>query len=169
MIKVKCYRCEKCGRPINHRGNCLKCNLVKEYERVSAENLNVPGFTDILVDEILKIESIDHKALQAKIRNILKRLGCIVELEKKIKARRNGRIDLFATKDNFSIGIEIDHSSMRLRSIDKLNTLRPDLAIFVLKSQRINKRNLYLRRGLIKVNSLVVCLAQKRTKKLGII
>ena len=42
---------------------------------------------------------------------------------------------MFARKGNYSIGIEVDHSLIRKKS-KKLNALKPDLAIFLLKAKK---------------------------------
>ena len=33
MNNSKKYHCQKCGRPIKHKGNCLKCNLIIKRQR----------------------------------------------------------------------------------------------------------------------------------------
>lgn len=30
---LKKYKCKNCGRPINHKGNCLSCNAIAKYKR----------------------------------------------------------------------------------------------------------------------------------------
>lgn len=152
------YNCQLCNKPINHKGNCLRCNLRVKRER--------DNFISHLLKKILNIESVEHKKIQIEIKNILSKAGYYVELEKKVKAERNGRIDLFAVKNDFSLGIEIDVASPRLRSIDKLNTLRPNLAIFILKSRNVNTKKNKSRLGLIKVKSLVIHLSGKRVQSL---
>jgi len=156
MKESKNYKCENCGRPINHKGKCLKCNSVIKHERNC--------FINYLLNKILNIEILSHEKIQIGIKDILTKAGYYVELEKKIRAKRNGRIDLFAIKNNFSLGIEIDHSSPRLKSIDKLNTIKPSLSIFLLKSKKINYRRLYPRLSLIKVKSLLVHLPKRQVK-----
>ena len=102
-----------------------------------------------------------------QLQRIFKNLGYFVELERKIKAKRPGRIDLFAKKDNFLVGIEIDHSLIRLKSIDKLNALKPNLAIFVLRSKNIKAEKNEQRLKLITVNSLLINLADGSIRKLN--
>jgi len=41
-------------------------------------------------------------------------------LEKKVWAGREGKVNVFARKGNYSIGIEFDHSKIRKKSIEKL-------------------------------------------------
>ena len=159
MANDKKYRCEKCGRPINHKGNCLRCNLIEK--RRKEDNLGLS------IEEILKIKTLDHKEIQLQLQSIFRSLGYFVELEKKIQAKRPGRIDLFARKGNFSVGIEVDHSVLRLKSIDKLNALRPSLAIFILKSKNINIKKLESRTNLIRVKSLLVYLVEGKIKNLN--
>lgn len=159
MANDKKYRCEKCGRPINHKGNCLRCNLIEK--RHKEDNLGLP------IEEILKIKTLDHKEVQLQLQSIFKSQGYFVELEKKVRARRPGKIDVYAKKNNFSVGVEIDHSTIRLKSIDKLNTLRPNLAIFILKSRNVNTKKNKSRLGLIKVKSLVIYLSKRKVQSLS--
>ena len=85
-----------------------------------------------LIENLLNVRATDHRKIQEEIRRNLEELGYEVKLEKKIWAEREGKVDVFARKGNYSIGIEIDHSQIRKKSIDKLNALKPDLAIFLL-------------------------------------
>ena len=80
----------------------------------------------ILLENLLKVEATDHREIQEEIRKNLRSLGYYVKLEKKIWARREGKVDVFARKDNYSIGIEVDHSQIRKKSIEKLNALKPE-------------------------------------------
>ena len=52
---------------------------------------------------------------------------------------------MFTKKDNYSIGIEVEHSQIRKKSIEKLNALKPDLAIFLLKAKKFNRKATYQR------------------------
>ena len=164
MANDKKFRCKKCGRPIIHKGNCLRCNLIAKREKDKKIIAKTSNTVSVLLSQILRIDSTGHKEIQLQLQNIFKNSGYFVELEKKIKAKRRGRIDLFAKKDNFSVGIEIDHSVLRWKSIDKLNTLRPNLAIFILKSRNINIDELELRTNLIRVKSLLVYLVERKIK-----
>ncbi|GAH10807.1 unnamed protein product, partial [marine sediment metagenome] len=76
---------------------------------------------------------------------------------------------MFARKDNYSIGIEVDHSQIRKKSIEKLNDLKPDLAIFLLKGKKINRKGNYLRSKQIRVNSLLIHLPKKKVQKIPIV
>ncbi|MGB3345776.1 MAG: replication-relaxation family protein [Candidatus Humimicrobiia bacterium] len=76
---------------------------------------------------------------------------------------------MFTKKDNYSIGIEVDHSQIRKKSIKKLNALKPDLAIFLLKAKKINRKANYLRSKLIKVNSLLIHLPKKEVQKIPVV
>jgi hypothetical protein len=120
-----------------------------------------------LIENLLKVEATDHRKIQEEIQRNLRNLGYDVELEKKIWAGRKGKIDVFAQKGNFSVGIEVDHSQIRKKSIEKLNTLNPTLAIFLLKARNINRKATYSRAKLIRVNSLLVHLPEKRVEKIG--
>jgi hypothetical protein len=120
-----------------------------------------------LIENLLKVQATDHREIQEEIRRNLEELGYEVELEKKIWAGRKGKIDVFAQKGDFSVGIEIDHSQLRKKSIDKLNELNPTLAIFLLKAKKINRKATYSRAKLIRVNSLLVHLPEKKVEKIG--
>jgi len=76
---------------------------------------------------------------------------------------------VFAKKDNYSLGIEVDHSLIRKKSIKKLNALKPDFVIFLLKSKKINRKGNYLESKLIKVNSLLIRLLKKKVQKIPIV
>ena len=52
---------------------------------------------------------------------------------------------MFIRKDNYLIGIEIDHSQIRKKSIEKLNVLKPDLAFFLFKGKKIKRKATYQR------------------------
>jgi len=120
-----------------------------------------------LIQNLLSVKATDHREIQEEIRKNLRSLGYYVELEKKIWAGRQGKIDAFASKGNFSVGIEIDHSQIRKKSIEKLNELKPSLAIFLLKGKNINRTATYSRAKLIRVNSLLVHLPAKKVEKIG--
>ena len=120
-----------------------------------------------LIENLLKVEATDHRKIQEEIQENFRRLGYEVKLEKKIWAGREGKIDVFAQKGNFTVGLEVDHSQLRKKSIEKLNTLKPSLAIFLLKARNINRKATYSRAKLIKVNSLLVHLPEKRVEKIG--
>jgi len=122
---------------------------------------------DSLIENLLKIEATDHRKIQEEIQKNLKNLGYEVKLEKKIWAGREGKVDVFARKGNFSVGIEIDHSQLRKKSIEKLNTLKPTLAIFLLKARKINYKEIYSRARSIRVKALLIHLARKRINRLG--
>jgi len=164
---VKKHRCKKCGRPIKHKGNCLRCNLIAKKEKDKKIIAKRSNTVSVSLKQILRINSTDHKEIQLQLQTIFKNLGYFVELEKKIWAKRPGKIDLFAKKDSFSVGIEIDHSVVRWKSIDKLNMLRPNLAIFILKSRNVNIDELESRRNLIRVKSVLVYLAERKIKNLN--
>ena len=127
------------------------------------------GDKGLLLENILKIEATNHREIQEQIRRNLRSLGYYVKLEKKIWAGREGKVDVFAKKGNYSIGIEVDHSLIRKKSIEKLNALKPDLVIFLLKGKKINRKGNYLRSKLIKVNSLLIHLPKKKVQKIPIV
>jgi hypothetical protein len=65
-------------------------------------------------------------------------LGYEARTEKEVWRNRKGRIDVFARKGSYSVGIEVDDCSIRMNSIEKLNALQPSLAVFVLKGHKYN-------------------------------
>lgn len=79
---------------------------------------------------------LSHKEIQNFIANILEENGYKVEIEKGVMAKRHGYIDLVAQKEDYLIGLEIDHRTIRKKSIDKINHLDPNLGIFILKSKK---------------------------------
>jgi DNA-binding HxlR family transcriptional regulator len=123
----------------------------------------------LILENLFKVEADDHREIQEQIRKNLRSLGYYVKLEKKVWTGREGKVDVFARKDNYSIGIEVDHSLIRKKSIEKLNALKPDLAIFLLKGKKINRKANYLRSKLIRVNSLLVHLPKKKVQKIPIV
>lgn len=124
---------------------------------------------NFLVENLLKVKATSHQKIQEEIKRNLERLGYEVTLEKKIWAGgRNGKIDVFAEKGNYTIGLEVDHCQMRNKSIKKLNTLKPNLAIFFLKAKNINKEGICLRSKQIMVNSILVYLVSKKFEKIEV-
>ena len=97
----------------------------------------------LLLKNLLKIEVTDHREIQEEIRKNLRSLGYYVKLEKKVWTGREGKVDVFARKDNYSIGIEVDHSQIRKKSIKKLNALRTDLTIFAIFTSHIEYRTVW--------------------------
>lgn len=122
---------------------------------------------DFLIKNLLQVKSTNHRKIQEEIKRNLEKLGYEVKLEKKIWAGREGKIDVFAQKGNYTMGLEVDHSQMRNKSIEKLNALKPNLAIFLLKAKRINWKAIYSRSKQIRVNSMLVHLASKKVEKIG--
>lgn len=113
----------------------------------------------------MKIEPAGHSEIQKQIKSMLESFGYSVKTEKQVDRNKNeGRIDVFAKKNNYWVGIEIDHSSIRLNSIDKLNALRPDLAVFILKARKIGYKKNYLKTGLLRVKSVIIHLHSKKIK-----
>ena len=124
---------------------------------------------DSLIKNILDVRATDHRKIQEAIRRNLRALGYYVKLEKRIWVGRKGKIDVFARKDNYTIGLEVEHSTIRKKSIEKLNALKPSLAIFLLKGKNFNRKGNYLRSKLIKVNSLLIHLPTKKIQKVPVI
>jgi len=119
---------------------------------------------EFLIIDLLKIKTADHSKIQAWIKRYFYNLGYYSRTEKEVWRDRKGRIDVFAQKGSYTGGIEIDHSSIRLNSIEKLNSLKPSLAVFVLKGRTFNWEKTYSRFKLLKVESLVIHLQSGRYK-----
>jgi hypothetical protein len=83
-----------------------------------------------LVENFLKIKTADHTKIQAWIKRYFYDLGYYSRTEKEVWRNRKGRIDVFAQKGNYTVGIEVDHGSIRLNSIEKLNSLKPSLDLY---------------------------------------
>ena len=70
----------------------------------------------LLLENLLEVEATDHREIQEEIRKNLRSLEYYVKLEKKVWSGREGKVDAFARKGNYSIGIEVDHSQIRKKS-----------------------------------------------------
>jgi Holliday junction resolvase-like predicted endonuclease len=53
------------------------------------------------------------------------RSGYEARTEKEVWRNRKGRIDVFAQKGSYTVGIEVDDCSIRMNSIEKINALKP--------------------------------------------
>jgi hypothetical protein len=111
---------------------------------------------DFLVEDLLRIKTVDHSKIQAWIKRYFYDLGFYSRTEKEAWRNRKGRIDVFAQKGNYTVGVEVDHGSIRLNSIEKLNALKPSLAVFVLKGSKFNWKKTYSRFKLLEIKSLIV-------------
>ena len=112
-----------------------------------------------LVEDLLKIHTPHHSQIQWLIMRYFSRSGYEARTEKEVWRNRKGRIDVFAQKGNYSVGIEVDDCSIRMNSIEKLNALKPSLAVFVLKGHKYNWKKTYARFKYLKVKSLIKMLA----------
>jgi hypothetical protein len=83
-----------------------------------------------LVEDLLKIHTPHHSQIQWLIMRYFSRSGYEARTEKEVWRNRKGRIDVFAKKGSYSVGIEVDDCSIRMNSIEKLNALKPSLAVF---------------------------------------
>jgi len=119
---------------------------------------------DSLIKDLLTIKTADHSKIQVWIKRYFYDLGYYSRTEKEVWRDRKGRIDVFAQRGGYAVGIEIDHSSIRLNSIEKLNALKPSLAVFVLKGRTFNWEKTYSRFKLLKVKSLIIHLQSGRYK-----
>lgn len=109
-----------------------------------------------LVEDLLKIHTPHHMQIQRLITDYFARCGYESRTEKTVWRDRTGRIDVFAQKGNYSVGIEIDDCAIRMNSIEKLNATQPSLAVFVLKGYKFNWKKTYSRFKLLEVESLIV-------------
>jgi hypothetical protein len=117
-----------------------------------------------LVENFLKIRTADHLKIQDWIKRYFYDLGYYSRTEKEVWRDRKGRIDVFAQKGGYTVGIEVDHGSIRLNSIEKLNALKPSLAVFVLKGRVFNWKKTYSRFKLLSVKSLIIHLQSGQYK-----
>jgi len=83
-----------------------------------------------LVENFLKIRTADHLKIQSWIKRYFYDLGYYSRTEKDVWRNRKGRIDVFAQKGGYTVGIEVDDCSVRVNSIEKINALKPSLAVF---------------------------------------
>jgi len=109
-----------------------------------------------LIEDLLKIHTPHHSQIQWLIMRYFSRLGYEARTEKEVWRNRKGRIDVFAQKGGYSVGIEVDGCSIRINSIEKLNALKPSLAVFVLKGHKYNWKKTYARFKYLKIKSLVI-------------
>ena len=91
---------------------------------------------DLLTEDILKIKTTDHSKIQAWIKRYFYDLGYYSQTEKEVWRNRKGRIDVFAKRGSYAVGIEVDHGSIRLNSIEKLNALKPSFDLYPKKWTR---------------------------------
>ncbi len=122
---------------------------------------------DSLIKTLLDVKATDHRKIQEEIKSRLEKQGYEVKLEKKIWAEREGKIDVFAKKGGYTMGLEVDHSQIRNKSIRKLNYLKPDLAVFYMKAKNINWPANYTRARQIKVNAVLIHACGHKVEKLG--
>ncbi len=118
-------------------------------------------------EDLLKIPTADHAKIQAWIKRYFYNLGYYSRTEKEVWRNRKGRIDVFAQKGTHTVGIEVDHGSIRLNSIEKLNALKPSLAVFILRSKTFNWEKTYSRFKLLEVESLIVHLQTGQYKRVN--
>jgi hypothetical protein len=83
-----------------------------------------------LVQDLLKIHTPHHTQIQRLIRDYFARCGYDSRTEKEVWRNRRRWSDVFAQKGGYTVGIEVDDCSIRMNSIEKLNALKPSLAVF---------------------------------------
>ena len=77
-----------------------------------------------LVEGLLKIHTPRHSQIQWLIMRYFSRLGYEARTEKEVWRNRKGRINVFAQKGSYLVGIKVDDCSIRMNSIEKLNVLK---------------------------------------------
>ena len=95
-----------------------------------------------ILADIIAIPSKVHDSVQLEIANILDRHGQVSSVEHLVPhylqdSNRTGYIDVVSTSP-VRIGIEVDHSTPRTKSILKLNRFNGVLSIIVLKGERVS-------------------------------
>jgi len=83
-----------------------------------------------LVQDLLKIHTPHHTQIQRLIKDYFARCGYDSRTEKEVWRNRRRWSDVFAQKGGYTVGIEVDDCSIRMNSIEKLNALKPSLAVF---------------------------------------
>jgi len=148
-FKAKTFECVAGAR---------KAGICKTSDVLKNETLTI-------AEEILKITSLSHDVVQNKIDLILKSKGFTVIKEFEIRTYRRGFIDVVARKDGIVVGVEIDGSIPRRKSIEKLNILHPDVAFIVLRRKISKQRKLEISERVNKLacpNFIVIDLCDKR-------
>lgn len=138
----------------------IKLGLIEDSGSHSHQEINQ------IIKRILGITSFNHRTIQNQLVNIFEEFGFNAKQEAHIGAKRNGLIDLVARKNKYTIGIEIDDATIRHKSIDKLNHLKPNLAIFILKSPNRNNWKNQRREKSIEVKSLFIDLSNQIVQRL---
>lgn len=106
---------------------------------------------------------LSHREIQRLIKKELENKGYIAEIETEVRLSdtKNGYIDITAKKGDFTLGIEIDHSVPRYKSVQKLNLLNPNLAIFILKTRYFSRGNIEKRTSVCKKPFMIINLLNK--------
>jgi len=120
---------------------------------------------EFLIKTLLAVKATDHRKIQEEIKSRLEEQGWQVKLEKKIWAEREGKIDVFAEKGGYSMGLEVDHCQIRHKSIRKLNYLKPNLAVFFMKAENINWPANRTRARQIRVNAVLIHAYKKKVER----
>jgi|GEM_PF-1410354 len=119
---------------------------------------------NFLVVDLLKIRTPHPSQIQWLVKNYFLRYGYEAKTEKQVWKTRKARIDVFAQKGNYTIGVEVDDCVIRINSIEKLNALKPSLAIYILKGHKFNWKKTYTRFKYLKVKSFVIHLKSGQHK-----
>lgn len=104
---------------------------------------------NFLVEDLFKIRTADHSKIQAWIKRYFYDLGYYSRTEKEVWRNRKGQIDVFAQKGSRTVGIEVDHGSIRLNSIEKINALKPSGGFWLCLFSLLTKYRLWLNRTMV--------------------
>jgi hypothetical protein len=96
-----------------------------------------------ILSDILAIPSNVHDSIQTKIHDILRKHGQTARMEHKLPkyhvgSARPGYIDVVSLSP-IRIGIEVDHTIPRHKSIEELNYFQGELSIIVLKGDKAGR------------------------------
>lgn len=123
-----------------------------------------------ILSDILAIPSNVHDSIQIRIYEILRKYGYAASVEHLLPGyngdrARSGYIDVVSL-DPVRIGIEVDHSVPRNKSIEKLNLFKGELSVIVLKGAtaggRYKSEETAKRCANFKTQFAVLNLAQKK-------
>lgn len=129
---------------------------------ITATMINV----EKLIDKILGSSwtDLDHEKVKFCLGGLLTELGFSVTFEYFLEGRsRNKYIDLVASDEEtgFKIGIEIDRTTPKLKSVEKLRKLTPNLALMVLRARQIPEHKIWQRVRNFPSNFAVLSLSKK--------
>lgn len=106
--------------------------------------------SEALISKILGFSwtDLDHEKVKFRLGSLFTELGFSVTFEYYLEGRsRNGYVDLVANDEEsgLKIGVEIDRAAPKLKSIEKLRKLNPDLALMILRADQIPEHKIWQR------------------------